>query len=692
MEPTRHDIDELCVDTIRTLSMDAVEAAGSGHPGTPMGLAPVVYSLWRRIMRYDPADPLWPGRDRFVLSAGHASMLIYSVLHLAGVKDVEPDGSVSERPAVSLDDIKRFRQLDGRCAGHPEYGLTTGVETTTGPLGQGVATSVGMAIAGRWTGAHFDRPGFEMFGYDVFALAGDGDLMEGISYEAASLAGHLRLSNLCWIYDSNDITIEGGTDITFTEDVAARFEALGWRVDHIDDANDLDALDGAFTEFRKTTDRPTLVIVKSHIAYGAPNKQDSSDAHGAALGEEEVRLTKRAYGWPEDAHFLVPDGVRERFASGVGARGRKLSAEWRESFGAYGTEHPDLAVAFGLMLERKLPEGWDRDLKEYEPGSKKVATRTASSDVLNQLGARIPWILGGSADLAPSNKSLLTFEGAGELTAETPGGRNIRFGVREHAMLAIVNGLALCGLRSYGATYLVFSDYARPAIRLAAIMGLPTVHIFTHDSISVGEDGPTHQPIEQLASLRAIPDLIVLRPADANEVVDAWRVIAPLRDEPVALVLSRQDLPVIDRGRYAASQVGRGGYILADCVGTPDVVLIATGSEVTLCIDAHERLTEEGVASRVVSLPSWELFERQDLAYRDAVLPLQVRARVVVEAGGTFGWERYAGPTGEIIGMRSFGASAPADDLTEKYGFTVEHILSVARRQVARSQQGAPAV
>ncbi len=682
MNPKHHDIDRLCVDTIRTLSMDAVEAAGSGHPGTPMALAPVVYTLWQRFMRYDPADPLWPGRDRFVLSAGHASMLIYSVLHLAAVKDVASDGRVGERPAVSLDDIKQFRQLESRCAGHPEFGLTTGVETTTGPLGQGVATSVGMAIAGRWTAAQFDRPGFEMFGYDVIALAGDGDVMEGISYEAASLAGHLKLSNLCWIYDSNDITIEGNTDITFTEDVTARFEACGWRVGHVSDANDLDALEAALDEFRRTDDRPTLIIVKSHIAYGAPNKQDSSSAHGAALGEKEVRLTKRAYGWPEDSQFLIPDGVMEHFASGPGARGRELSEDWRSRFKSYRAEHSDLADAFVRMRGRKLPAGWDRDLKTYEPGSKGVATRTASSDVLNQLGERIPWILGGSADLAPSNKSLLTFEGAGELTAETPGGRNIRFGVREHSMFAIANGLTLSGLRGYGATYLVFSDYARPAIRLAALMGLPTIHIFTHDSISVGEDGPTHQPIEQLASLRAMPDLIVLRPADANETVDAWRVVMALRDEPVALVLSRQNLPVIDCDRCAAPQVGRGAYILADCVGTPDVILIGTGSEVALCVTAHDRLVDDGVASRVVSMPSWELFERQAPAYRDAVLPPEVRARVTVEAGAVFGWERYAGPTGEIIGMRGFGESAPADDLTQKFGFTVEGVLAAARRQI----------
>ncbi len=682
MNPKHRDIDKLCVDTIRTLSMDAVEAAGSGHPGTPMALAPVAYTLWQRVMRYDPADPIWPGRDRFVLSAGHASMLIYSILHLTGVKDIESDGSISDRPAVSLDDIKQFRQLDGRCAGHPEYGLTTGVETTTGPLGQGVATSVGMAIAARWTAAHFDRPGFEMFGYDVFAIAGDGDLMEGISYEAASLAGHLRLSNLCWIYDSNDITIEGSTEIAFTEDVAARFEALGWRVARVDDANDRDALETALAEFRDTRDRPMLIIVRSHIAFGAPNKQDTSSAHGSALGEEEVRLAKRSYGWPEDAQFLVPDGVREHFASVLGARGRELSADWRRSFESYRSEHPRLADAFVQMRERRLPDGWDRDLTVYEPGPKKVATRTASSDVLNQLGARIPWILGGSADLASSNKSLLTFGGAGELTAETPGGRNIHFGVREHAMFAVVNGLALCGLRSYGATYLVFSDYARPAIRLAALMGLPTVHILTHDSIGVGEDGPTHQPIEQLASLRAMPDLIVLRPADANETVDAWRVVMALRDEPAALVLSRQDLPVIDCERCAPPQVARGAYILADCVGTPDVILIGTGSEVALCVEAHEQLVEGGVACRVVSMPSWELFERQDLAYRDAVLPPETRARVVVEAGAAFGWERYAGRTGEIIAMRSFGESAPADDVTVKFGFTVEHVLDAARSQI----------
>ncbi|MFH1501840.1 MAG: transketolase [Candidatus Eisenbacteria bacterium] len=678
----RDELDRLAVNTIRTLSMDAVQKANSGHPGTPMALAPVAYCLWQRFLRYDPADPLWPNRDRFVLSAGHASMLLYSMLHLSGVRSVGAAHEVLERPSVTLDDIRDFRQLGSSCPGHPEHGLTAGVETTTGPLGQGVATSVGMAIAGRFLAARFNRPRFEMFDFDVYALAGDGDLMEGVSAEAASLAGHLELSNLCWIYDSNGVTIEGRTDITFSEDVGARFEAYGWNVVRAGDANDLAKLSAAFEAFREIGDRPTLVIVDSHIAYGAPNKQDTSAAHGEPLGKDEVRLAKRSYGWDEDATFLVPDGVREHLAAGMGARGRELRERWAVSFGEYEREHPELARELTLMQRRELPDEWDNELPDFAPDVKGVAGRVASGTTLNRLAENVPWLMGGSADLAPSNKTALTFEGAGDFAAGSRGGRNIHFGIREHAMGAVLNGLALSGLRPYGATFLVFSDYARPAMRLSALMELPVVYVFTHDSISVGEDGPTHQPVEQLASLRSVPGLVVLRPADATEVVDAWRVIMQLRDEPAALVLSRQALPVLDRDRYARSQVARGGYVLADCRGAPEVLLIATGSEVSLCLEVRERLASEGVGARVVSMPSWELFERQDRAYRDSVIPPGVPARVTVEQAATFGWERYAGTSGEMIGIDTFGASGPAADVQAKYGFTADAVLAAARRQL----------
>jgi transketolase len=683
MSASRSDLDQLCINTIRTLAMDAVQKANSGHPGTPMALAPVAYCLWQRHLRYDPADPLWPARDRFVLSAGHASMLLYSLLHLSGVKEVAENGRIMQSPSVSLDDIKAFRQLDSSCPGHPEYGLTSGVEITTGPLGQGVAASVGMAIAGRWYAAHFDRPGFEMFGFDVFVIASDGDLMEGVASEAASLAGHLALSNLCWIYDRNGVTIDGSTDLSFTEDVALRFEACGWHVLSVDDANDLEKLDRAFATFRTVDDRPTLIIVDSHMAYGAPTKQDSSEAHGAPLGEEEVRLTKRAYGWPEDETFLVPEGVRGHFLAGIGRRGVDLTSDWAAAHEQYRTAYPDLASDFELVQERGLPDGWDKGLPVFAPSETGFATRAASGKVLDQLGRNISWLLGGSADLAGSTKAQLTFEGAGELSAENREGRNIHFGVREHAMCAILNGLSLCNLRPFGGTFLVFSDYARPAIRLAALMKLQTIYIFSHDSISLGEDGPTHQPIEQLVSLRAVPGLIVLRPADANEVTDAWRVAMELRDAPAAIVLSRQKLPVLDRARYCAAQVGRGAYVLADAdEGEPDVILIGTGSEVELCVAAHERLKLQGVRSRVVSMPSWELFETQSREYRDSVLPPAISARVTLEEGAKLGWERYAGPKGAIIGMEGFGASAPGRDVEAAFGFTVDAVVEAAEDQI----------
>ena len=681
------DLDRLCIDTIRTLAIDAVQQANSGHPGTPMAMAPLVYCLWQRVLRFDPADPIWPNRDRFVLSAGHASMLLWALLHLTGTKAVNASYEVPGEPSVTLDDIRRFRQLDSKCPGHPEYRWTSGVETTTGPLGQGVATSVGMAIAGRWMASHFNRPGFTMFDHDVYALAGDGCMMEGLSGEAASLAGHLRLANLCWIYDNNHVTIEGHTELAFSEDVAARFLGYGWNVTRVGDANDLALLERAFDVFRACDDRPTLVIVDSHIGYGAPHKQDTSAAHGEPLGEDEVRLAKRAYGWPEDAKFLVPEGVYAHFGRGIGARGRALREAWFARFAQYREVHPELADQLYRMQHRELPEGWDRGLPEFAPDAKGLAGRDASAKVLNVLAQNVPWLLGGSADLAPSTKTRLTFEGSGDLTATNPGGRNIHFGIREHAMAAIVNGLALSKLRAYGSTFFTFSDYARPAIRLAAIMEIPVIHVFTHDSIGVGEDGPTHQPVEHLASLRAIPGLVTLRPADANETVEAWRTIMQLRHDHVALVLSRQPVPTFDRSRYApASGLARGAYVLADAAGgEPDLLLLATGSEVALCLAAYERLTADGFRARVISMPSWELFERQPEGYRESVLPGRVRARVAVEQASIFGWDRYVGPAGEIIGMHTFGASAPLKALQTKFGFTPDRVVHAARQALARA-------
>jgi transketolase len=674
-------MDQLCIDTIRTLSMDAVQSANSGHPGTPMGMAPVVYSLWQQFLRFDPADPIWPNRDRFVLSIGHASMLLYSMLHLCGVQAVNSDYERQGDWSVKLEDIKRFRQLDSKCPGHPEYRWTSGVETTTGPLGQGVATSVGMALAERWMAQHFNRPGFEIFDYNVYALCGDGCMMEGLSGEAASLAGHLKLSNLCWIYDNNHITIEGHTDWAFSEDVATRFLGYGWNVTRVGDANDQAMLARAFQTFLNTKDRPTLIIVDSHIAYGAPNKQDTSAAHGEPLGEEEIRLTKRNYGWPEDAKFHVPQGVREHFQSGVGKRGAELRQNWQELFNRYSAQNPELASQVDKMQRRELPESWDRDLHEFPADSKGVAGRDASAKVLNAIARNVPWMVGGSADLAPSTKTRLTFEGAGDFTAANYGGRNLHFGVREHAMGSILNGMSLSKLRPFGSGFLIFSDYVRPAIRLAALMEIPVVFIFTHDSIGVGEDGPTHQPIEHLISLRAIPNLITLRPGDANEVLEAWRIIMQLRHKPAVLVLSRQALPTLDRTRYAsAAGVARGGYILADAPqGKPEILFLATGSEVALACGAYETLTAEGVRARVVSMPSWELFEEQSQQYRDSVIPPDVSARISVEQGSTLGWAVYHGSSGRAIGMKTFGASAPLKELQRKFGFTPDKVLIAAR-------------
>jgi transketolase len=684
---TDNRIAQLAINTIRTLSIDAVQQANSGHPGTPMGMAPVVYCLWQHFLRFDPEDPIWPNRDRFVLSAGHASMLLYSMLHLTGVKAVDPDYEIVGKPSVSLDDIKTFRQLDSRCPGHPEYRWTSGVETTTGPLGQGVATSVGMAIANKWLAARYNRPGFELFNGDVYALCGDGCMMEGISNEAASLAGHLQLDNLCWVYDNNHVTIEGHTNITFRDDVASRFLSYGWNVERVGDANDLEMLDRALSTFKKTSDRPTLIIVDSHIGYGSPHREDSPTAHGEPLGEEEVKLTKRSYGWPEDAKFLVPEGVREHFAEGIGKRGRELRTAWESDFREYKRQFPALADEIERMQKRELPDGWAKGLPVFPADPKGLASRDSSNQVLNAIAKRVPWLIGGSADLTPSTRTRLTFDGAGDFQAGTRDGRNLHFGVREHAMTATLNGLSLVKVRPYGSGFFIFSDYARGAIRLGALMELPIIHIFTHDSIGVGEDGPTHQPIEQLANLRSVPGLLVIRPCDANEVVEAWRVIMEQRHVPSALILTRQALPTLDRTRYAAaSGLARGAYILADAPnGKPDILLLATGSEVALCVQAYEQLAREGIKARVVSMPCWRLFEAEDQAYRDSILPPTVKARVSVEEGSTFGWERYVGEHGESLGMHFFGASAPLKSLQKKFGFTPEHIVEAAKVQLRRA-------
>ncbi|MFY9698108.1 MAG: transketolase [Rhodoplanes sp.] len=686
-------LDELAINTIRTLTIDAVQKANSGHPGTPMGLAPVVYTLWQRFLRFDPEDPIWPNRDRFVLSNGHASMLLYAVLFLAGVKAVDAKYERIGEPAVSLDDIKRFRELGSKCPGHPEYHLTSGVEATTGPLGQGVGMSVGMAIAGRWLARHFNRPGFTLFDYDVYAVCGDGCMMEGVSSETASLAGHLELGNLCWIYDSNRVTIEGHTSLAFSDDVAARFLAYGWNVRRVGDANDAERLAQAIETFKRTNDVPTLIIVESHIGFGAPHKHDTSAVHGEPLGEPEIRLTKRSYGWPEDAKFLVPDGVIERFRDGVGKRGAKCRVDWEALLKAYKAKYPDLADQIERMQKRELPDGWDKDLKGFAADPKGISSRDASGLVLNMIAPRYPWLIGGSADLAPSTKTRLTFSAAGELEAETPQGRNMHFGIREQAMGAVLNGLALSKIRAFGSTFLTFSDYMKPPIRLSALMEVPVIYVFSHDSIGLGEDGPTHQPVEQLIALRSIPGLITIRPADANEVLEAWRTIILLKHQPACLVVSRQALPTFDRTRYAsAAGVSRGAYILADTTDVkPAVILIGTGSEVSLCLAAHEELKQEGVPSRVVSMPSWELFEQQDRAYREHVLPPDVTARVSVEMGSVIGWDRYVGTSGAKIGMHTFGSSAPLKDVLKKFGFTPDKVLAAAKEQIAASRAASPA-
>ena len=681
-------LDQLAIDTIRTLSIDAVQKANSGHPGTPMALAPLVYTLWNKLLRFDPEDPIWPNRDRFVLSNGHASMLLWSLLHLSGTRAVNAEYERLGELAVTLDDIRRFRQLDSHAPGHPEYRLVSGVEATTGPLGQGIATSAGMAIGQDWLAARYNRPGFDVFDYRIWVVCGDGDMMEGVGSEAASLAGHLALDRLCWIYDNNHITIDGHTSLAFSEDVAARFLGYGWHVLRQSDANDTAAIERVLGLAAATTGRPSLIILDSHIGYGSPHKQDTAAAHGEPLGEEEVRLTKRAYGWPEDAQFWVPDGVRERFAAGVGARGAAANAQWKELFERYRAKYPELAAEIEMMQRRDLPAGWDRDLPAFPADPKGVAGRDVSSQVLNALGKNVPWLVGGAADLASSTRSALKFAGAGDFEAGSPGGRNVHFGIREHAMAAIANGLSLTKLRPFASTFLIFSDYLRPSLRLSAIMELPVLYVFSHDAMGDGEDGPTHQPVEQLASLRAIPGLVTLRPADANEVVEAYRTVLPFRHEPVALALSRQPLPTLDRKRYAdASGVARGAYVLADSAGAglPEVILIATGSEVILAVEAHETLTTEGVRSRVVSMPSWELFDRQPPEYRERVLPPSVRARIAVDQASTLGWDRWVGPEGRIIGMRTFGKSAPLKELQKRFGFEPEHVVAAAHEVLGRA-------
>jgi transketolase len=682
---TASEMDLLCVNTIRTLSIDAVQAAKSGHPGTPMALAPLVYTIWNRAMNFDPKDPIWPNRDRFVLSNGHASMLLWSALHLTKTQAVNAEYERLGQVSVTLNDIRNFRQIDSRAPGHPEYHWVSGVETTTGPLGQGIATSVGMAIAEKWLAAHYNRPGFDVFDYNIYAVCGDGCLMEGVASEAASLAGHLGLDNLCWIYDNNRITIEGRTNITFTEDVAARFMAYGWNVLRVGDANDLDRIENALAIFRREKGRPTFIVLDSHIGYGSPNKQDTAAAHGEPLGDDEVKLTKRAYGWPEDAKFLVPDGVYDHFQAGIGARGAKAHGEWKQLFEQYRAQYPQEAAEIEMMQRRELPAGWDKNLPVFPADAKGVAGRDASGKVLNVLAQNIPWFLGGSADLGPSNKTTLTYKGAGDFQAATPDGKNLHFGIREHAMGSIVNGLALSKVRAYGSTFFIFSDFLRPAIRLAALMELPSIFIFTHDAMGDGEDGPTHQPVEHLASLRAIPGLVTLRPGDANEVVEAYRYIMQLRHEPVVMALSRQPLPTLDRTKYAsAAGVAKGAYILADAGGTPEVILIASGSEVILAVEAHEKLVAQGVRSRVVSMPSWEIFEHQPKEYRDGVLPPGVTARVAIEQASTFGWERYVGNGGQVIGMRTFGASAPLKELQKRFGFEPNQVVAAAKKAMGK--------
>jgi transketolase len=683
---SERNLDQLCINTIRTLSIDAVQQANSGHPGAPMGLAPVVYSLWQYFLNYDPAAPHWPNRDRFVLSAGHASMLLYSTLHLVGVKNVDKNGEVQQELSITLDQIKRFRQLDSRTPGHPESHLTTGVETTTGPLGQGVGNSVGMAIAGKFLATHFNRPGFELFNFKVFSVCGDGDLMEGVAAEAASLAGHLQLGNLCWIYDNNRVTLDGPASWSYSDDAMTRFVGYGWHVTRVADANDILQLSRAYKDFLAHDDKPMLIVVDSHIGYGSPHKQDSYEAHGEPLGDAEAKLAKKSYGWPEDAKFLVPDGVYNHFQEGIGARGAQEHAKWNALFSDYAKKFPDQADQLKLMQKRELPAAWDKNLPVFQADPKGIATRESSGKVLNVLAQNIPWMVGGSADLAKSNKTNLTFEGAGEFFPVHFEGRNVHFGVREHAMGAAVNGMCLSGLRSFSATFFNFSDYMRASMRLAALMEIPVLFIFTHDSIGLGEDGPTHQPVEQLAAFRAMPNMLVFRPGDANEVTEAYKAALQHNHGPSTLVFSRQAIPTLDRTKYAAaSGTAKGGYVLADAEGgKPDVILLATGSELQWVVGAYEKLKSDGIKARVVSMPCWELFDQQDAAYKESVLPSSVTARVSIEMAATLGWERYVGPKGKAIGMHSFGASAPLKDLLKRFGFDAEHVVVAAKELLGK--------
>jgi len=677
--PAYSDIDQLGVNAIRTLSMDAVQKANSGHPGAPMGMAPIAYALWQMHLNYDPAAPLWPNRDRFVLSNGHASALLYSMLHLSGVVS---DGV---RKAVTMDEMKKFRQLDGVTPGHPEHHLTSGVETTTGPLGQGIGNAVGMAIAQKWIAANYSKPGFEsLFDHKVYVFCGDGCLMEGVASEACSLAGHLQLDNLVLMYDDNSITIDGRTSLAFTENVPERFAAYGWNTLTVNDANDMAAISASIEKANGTKGKPTIVSVKSIIGYGAPHKQNTEHAHGEPLGDDEIIAAKKFYGWPTDAKFFVPDSVYAAFKAGMGARGAAARAAWEAKFAEYKKANAEAATQVEHIFNGTLPEGWEKSLPVFPTDAKGMASRDSSGKVLNAVAKAVPWMVGGSADLAKSNKSRLTFDGAGDFQAATPAGRNVNFGVREHGMGAIINGMALSGLRSYAAGFLIFSDYGRAAIRLGSIIEIPVLYLFTHDSIGVGEDGPTHQPVEQIASLRAIPGVIDLRPADANEVTEAYRVALKETQHPVVMALTRQALPTFDRSKFgAASGVEKGGYILMEAEGgTPQILLIGTGSEVPLCMDAAEKLKAEGVKVRVVSLPSWAIFERQTQAYRDSVIPPSITKRVCVEMGTTFGWERYSGNTGAIIGMHGFGASAPLKDLLVHFGFTVEAVVAAAKKQL----------
>jgi transketolase len=674
------DLETLAVDTIRTLSMDAVQTANSGHPGTPMALAPIAYQLYNHSMNYDPAHPRWPARDRFVLSCGHASMLLYSVLHLAGVQGLDHDGKPTGRESISLDDIKKFRQLGSPCAGHPEFGEAAGIETTTGPLGAGVSNSVGMAIAQKWLAANYNTASHKLFDYNVYALCSDGDLMEGIAAEAASVAGHLKLDNLCWIYDDNHITIEGDTDLAFSENVGERFKGLGWNVAHVADANDLTALRKALDSFHRCSDKPTLIIVRSIIGWGAPNKQNTHNAHGAPLGWDEVALAKANYGFPAEEKFYVPDGVREHFQDNLGQRGAQAYRQWESAWHDYQKAQPEKASQLQDLFAGRLPKGWDRDIPKFEASEKGDATRNSGGKVLNAIAKQIPFMIGGSADLSPSNKSDLTFAGAGEFLPGQYQGRNLHFGIREHAMAGIVNGMALTGLRAYGATFFVFTDYMRGGMRLASIMHLPVIYILTHDSIGVGEDGPTHQPVEHLTACRAIPGLYVFRPGDANEVSECYRTAMQLQRHPAAFVLSRQNMETLDRSVYApASLCAKGGYVLSDCQGTPEVILMGSGSELGLCTSAAKKLQAEGRKVRVVSMPCMELFAAQSQAYRDEVLPPSVTNRVAVEAGIRMCWDRWIGSHGKFVGMSGFGASGPYAEVYKHFAITVDAVVSAAK-------------